>query len=105
MTIGGKPIDLSRGVMPIVAAFALMVLVATASFTVGSVFTGMQTEANQFRTELTAIQTSLAEIRTQVATLQASMPAQSERWSRADHVRFCWAAERANPAWKCPAME
>ena len=101
MTLAGKEIDVSRSVIPVVAALALMVLVAGAAFTIGSVLSNFQSRSDQFRVELTGIQADLAAIRGQVAALMSRWPG-TDRWTHSDHVRFCLRAERANRDWKCP---
>lgn len=102
MTVSGKEIDLSKGVIPILVALTLLAFVASASFAVGSVFAGFQRDSDQFRVELTGIKTDLASIKQQVQQLVGQYP-MADRWSRTDQARWCWAAERLNASWKCPA--
>jgi hypothetical protein len=93
--------DLSKGVVPIIAACAMLLLVASGCLAAGAWLNDMRRDRSEISISMQLLQNELREMRAKIEVL--SLRAQGFE-PETFLLRFCLEAERVNGNWRCPVM-
>ena len=88
-----RTVDLSRGVLPIMAVLALLAL----PFSVGTVWNSSAKDIQALQRDMQSLATTVKEIQTSLRTTS------DRRLERRDLLIFCYTLSNLNSGFKCPS--